>query len=273
MKKYKSLFYLLLVIFLIYLFILYINKDISNININTNYFEYFNSSNINNKYNFMSEIDTIIFFKKDADNYLKNLTELDIKAHKSDTKEEYLNKIINSVSDFTEEEKDKLIKAMKKADNALSKISIPGFNGMKAYNLNWNLALTRGNDYEDGLPHTRMNVIFVSDKILSDSINTLAKIMLHEKVHVYERLYPEDIDIWINSSGYKRFKKWKDITNARSNPDINDWSYISPNGYPMVVLYKNDNPNSIHDAEYPLYNDPSSEHPYEKLAYTLEKYI
>jgi len=223
---------------------------------------------------FLEKNDTINFVKSDKDNYIKKLTEYDIKAQKSKNKKEYQTKIIESASSLTPIEKQKLLKACKRADNALRNINLPGFDGNKAANLDWNIALTRGKKYEDGLPHTRLDTIFISDNHpLSYSDEQIAKTMLHEKVHVYERLYPEDIQIWIKHAGFKPYKKWKDYKIARSNPDIDEWSYLDKEGKPLVVLYKTKNPNSIHEVEYSNNGDPTTEHPYEVLAYLLENYL
>ncbi len=222
---------------------------------------------------FLDKKETVHFFKSDKDDYIKNLTPFDVKAQKSKTKKEYQNKIIESADSFTPEERERIEKACKRADEALKRINIPGFVGMKASNLDWNLALTRGRKYEDGLPHTRLDTIFLSELVLGVSDDQMAKTMLHEKVHVYERLFPEDIEVWMKTQGYKPYKKWSDFKIARSNPDINEWSYLDPNGKPMVVLYKTHNPNSIHEVTYSGMQDPSNEHPYETLAYTLEEYL
>ena len=50
-------------------------------------------------------------------------------------------------------------------------------------------------EYENGLPHTRSNIIFLSDKMIPetetpDFINTL----IHEKIHVYQRQNESIID-------------------------------------------------------------------------------
>jgi hypothetical protein len=225
------------------------------------------------RFTVLNKEDTINFFKNDIDNYIKNLSEYDIKAQRSKSKSEYKNKIIQSADSFRPEEIQKLKIACRKADEALKKINIPGFDGIKASNLDWNIALTRGRNYEDGLPHTRLNTIFITDNTLKNNPIQLAKTMLHEKVHVYERLFPSDIEVWIKHNGFKPYKKWDSFKIARSNPDINEWSYLDPKGRPMVVLYKNNNPKSIHDVRYLEHEDPASEHPYETLAYTLEKFI
>lgn len=235
--------------------------------IKTDHFENFSRTR------FLNKKETQMFFKLDEDKYISKLTPYDINAQQSLTKDEYKFNISISADSFTPIEKNRLIIACKKADLALKKINEPGFDGHKASDLPWNIALTRGKKYENGYPHTRLDTIFLSDRALNTSDFQLAKTMLHEKVHIYERKYPKDIDVWMNSAGYKKDKRWDEYKNARSNPDINDWSYLGPDGKPMVVLYNKDKPKSIADVDYPVYDDPASEHPYEALAYMLEKYL
>ena len=235
----------------------------------TQFAEHYNQLN----YTFLTSTQTRDFFHQDKDKYIQDLTDLDVKAQKSKTREEYKQKIMKSASDFTKNEKERVMKAMKTADNALRTISIPGFNGKKASSLPWIVSLTRGTAYEDGLPHTRMNIIFISDKVLQNDSSQLAKVMMHEKVHVYERLFPEDMNIWLKTNGYKRYKQWKLFKRARSNPDIDNWAYLSPEGKPMIVEYTSSTPSTIHDVTYPEGHNYTKEHPNEVLAYGLEKYI
>jgi len=224
-------------------------------------------------YHFFTKEQTKNFFAQDKDNYIQDLTDLDIKAQRSKSKQDYQQKIILSADDFTQDEKKKLERAMQQADRALETIELTGFDGKKASKLPWIVALTRGKVYEDGLPHTRENVIFLSDKIFDSTEKQLARIMMHEKIHVYERLFPNDMQKWLKQNGYTRYKKWKTFKRARSNPDIDDWVYLSPDKKPMLVEYTSTTPNTIHEVRYPDGHDYTTEHPNEVLAYQLETYL
>lgn len=231
--------------------------------------EYFHTP----KYIFLTHAETEKFFKDDQDDYLKKLTELDVRAQKSKSKADYQSKIIQSAIDFTIPQKSILLHAMKRADDKLKNIVINGFDGKKAARMNWKIALTKGNVYEEGLPHTRLDTIFISDTLFSLSPKQIAKTMLHEKVHVYSRQFPNDMKVWNMSNGFIPFRKWNTFKYARSNPDIDDWAYLSPNGKPMIVEYATSYPNSIHDVKYPDGHSYKTEHPNEALAYQLERYI
>lgn len=224
-------------------------------------------------YVFLTKEDTKHFFYTDKDNYFQKLTPLDIKAQKSKSKADYKKKMIDAAIDFTPSQKKILHDSMKQADTILSNITLKGFDGMKAKNLPWKIALTKGNIYEDGMPHTRLDTIFISDILFELDKKQLVKTMLHEKVHVYERLFPKDMQLWIHTNGFKPFKKWKSYKRARSNPDIDEWVYLSPEGKPMLVEYTSEQPNSLHDVTYPKGHSYKTEHPNEALAYQLERYV
>ena len=132
-------------------------------------------------YHFLSKEETKAFFREDRDNYLKDLTPLDIRAQKSKSKQDYQHKIIQSASEFTPVQKHILLQAMTDADKILERISLKGFNGRKARNIKWKLALTKGNIYEDGLPHTRLDTIFISDGLLNLPKDILFPFLPHKK--------------------------------------------------------------------------------------------
>jgi hypothetical protein len=94
--------------------------------------------------------------------------------------------------------------------------------------------------------------------------------MIHEKIHVFERLYPEEIEEWMRVNGYIKHSHLKDYPMARSNPDVNGVVYKSKEGCLTLAQFKNKNPSGIDDAVYPCGRDWKHEHPYETLAYTID---
>lgn len=222
---------------------------------------------------FLSKEETSSFFKEDRDNYLKKLTPIDIKAQRSHSKSDYQQKIMHSATDFTPLQKKIIVEATHEADSILRTIYMKGFDGKKAEKIKWKIALTKGNMYEDGLPHTRLDTIFISNALFELPYKQIVRTMLHEKVHVYERLFPEDMKEWIQDNGFTPYKKWSTFKTARSNPDIDEWAYLSPDGKPMIVEYRSKEPKNIHDVVYPDGHSYKTEHPNEVLAYRLETYI
>ena len=224
---------------------------------------------MNNKVYFMNKNEVEDFFKSDSDNYVKNLSNLDIIALKSSSKDDYINKSISDISDFTFRDKSILIDACDKADEFLSK-----FNGEKNINfkkiadMDWKIAKTEGKWYEAGYPHTRQDIIFITPDVINHK--EVVRIMIHEKIHVFERLFPNEILEWMKSEGYTPYKNFKDYPMGRSNPDLNGIVYKDKFGNETIALFKNMNPKGIDDSYYPGGKDWKYEHPYETLAYKVD---
>lgn len=218
---------------------------------------------------FMSKEETVNYFIEDKDGYVSELSDFDIIALKSRSKQDYINKIISDTRDFTEKEKKLLIKACSDADKFLYNYTkIPQINTKKIANMDWVLSKTEGEWYEAGYPHTRENIIFITDDVIRHP--ELTRIMIHEKIHVFERLYPEEIEEWMRVNGYTIHSRLKDYPLARSNPDVNGIVYMSKEGCLTLAQFKNKNPSGIDDATYPCGRDWKYEHPYETLAYTID---
>jgi hypothetical protein len=207
------------VIILIVLFILYTIFDVS--------------SYTNNIY--MTAEQTNAFLKADKDQFVKNLNPINLFARRANSASDYIEKISKSGRDFSAEQ----IAAI---DNLMRKLPSSKF------------ALTDGT-YEEGYPHTREDVIFIS------RVPDLSTIM-HEQLHVQQRYNPPDLI----KMGYKLVGKRSDYPRARMNPDVNDDVWISPiNNKPMVAQFNTDRPLNLMDIDVPS----EFEHPYEYLAYTM----
>ena len=83
---------------------------------------------------------------------------------------------------------------------------------MKALYIPWYICCTQGLSYENGVPHTRGNYIIISkEHIKNKDVNELANTLVHEKVHVYQKLYPDDVSKYLEKynflhSGWYRFE-------------------------------------------------------------------
>ena len=265
---------------------------------------------------FMTYKDTANFLAKDNDGYVRNLTELDLHARNVKTHIDYLNNIDDTTVSFTDEEKKLLVKCANNADKYLKDEKFAELNygkhldGKQIADIKWIFANTYANyskdvikEYEQGLPHTRENIILLSKNVLKnnelkeynelDLTNTL----IHEKIHIYQRYNPELFDKIIKEMGLKELdkKSFRHAKYIRSNPDTNNklyyyakpvakdstatasdlWNTMTGSGSDakdynednvMVCLYRNDKPNSINDVKHKNY---AEEHPYEKIAYEV----
>lgn len=195
---------------------------------------------------FMTYKDTANFLAKDNDGYVRNLTELDLHARNVKTHIDYLNNIDDTTVSFTDEEKKLLVKCANNADKYLKDEKFAELNygkhldGKQIADIKWIFANTYTNyskdvikEYEQGLPHTRENIILLSKNVLKnnelkeynelDLTNTL----IHEKIHIYQRYNPELFDKIIKEMGLKELdkKSFRHAKYIRSNPDTNNKLY------------------------------------------------
>ena len=265
---------------------------------------------------FMTYKDTANFLAKDNDGYVRNLTELDLHARNVKTHIDYLNKIDNTTISFTEDEKRLLMKCANNADKYLRTEKFAEIkygkhlDGKEIAGIKWVFANTYANyskdvikEYEQGLPHTRENIILLSKNVLKYDELNLTSTLIHEKIHIYQRYNPELFDKIITEMGLKELdkKSFRHAKYIRSNPDTNNklyyypktaatagadtatatniWNSMTGSGGSdtkdikdydedkvMVCLYRNDKPNSINDVKHKNFTE---EHPYEKIAYEV----
>lgn len=205
---------------------------------------------------FLSREEVHAFIKKDGDGYVASLTPLDLYARGVSSSSEYIQRI--AAAEINEEHKNNIRKLAYIVDTYLMQ------SGQhKLASVPWKIAVTSNTFYENGYPHTRQDIIFLSTNEM-DSID-LGRTLLHEKVHVYQRMYPDDANQYLRDNGYERWKLRRDEPLARSNPDLDEWIYMDPKTKkPMVAYYSSSKPSSISDVTL---DHPSYEHPFEKMAY------
>lgn len=281
-----SLLFLIIVAFLTYFYMSYFYyNDISNDNNLANFTE--NNGHIY----FMTYKETSNFLTNDNDRYVRDFSELDLHARNVKTYMEYIGNIEDTAISFSEEEKALLIKCANNADKYFKKETYKELkygkhiNGDDIADIKWIFANTYTNhfnnvikEYEEGLPHTRENIIFVSKNVLKYDELNLTNTLIHEKIHIYQRYNSKLFDKIIREMGLLELdmKSFKYAKYIRSNPDTTNKIYYDNDGNinsnnddndnVMVYLYRNDNPNGINDV---IQNNYSKEHPYEKIAYEI----
>jgi hypothetical protein len=239
---------------------------------------------------FMTFKETADFLRNDSDRYVRNMSALDLHARHAKTYIDYLNNIEDTAITFTAEEKELLGKCADKADNYFKMEQfkeleyVNHINGNDIAGIKWVFANTYANhfndtikEYEEGLPHTRENIIFVSKNVLKYDELNLTNTLIHEKIHIYQRYNSVLFENIIKDMGLIEIDKkaYKSAKYIRSNPDTNSKIYYAPDNTKkgiatdanvMVCLYRNNNPNSINDV---IHKNYSTEHPYEKIAYEI----
>jgi hypothetical protein len=221
-----------------------------------NYVNFLNNDFINN------------FLINDNDNYIKNMTIYDLRARNVNSINNYKNNIKNLTYNLNLFEKIRIIYLCIKVDlffKNLKSIYLP-----KNHNINkikWNICFMKNNIYEEGLPHTRNDIIFLPKTILNNNNNNLIKILIHEKIHIYQRYNKNKITEILKKLGYKKYKIRNKIKLIRSNPDLDNYIYIDNNNNKYYYEYNNEYPKNINDIK----KSNIYEHPYEMISYIIEK--
>jgi hypothetical protein len=232
---------------------------------------YKSRQNENNIY-FMNTEETKQFLLRDKDHYVNNLSKYDIYARQVKTNKEYSDNISKAAANFTNEEIARLIKCSHDADVFFKELSIKKYKEIKGSDIaaiKWIYAITDNNKYEEGLPHTRMNIIFLSKNIFKNTDSDLTNTIIHEKIHIYQRFNSDLLNRILASMNYSIVDRNLLENNhlIRSNPDVNNNIYIDNNTKKyFICLYRNEKPSSINDV---IINNYSIEHPYEMIAYDI----
>lgn len=207
-----------------------------------------NSSNII----FLNKTETRDFIYKDSDNYIKSLSIYDLFARKVINTSEYMENVIKSCLDFSEIQKEKIRRCAKIAKSFFD-------NGYI-----WKFSLI-DKDYEEGFPHTRKDIIFLSPKVIDNNDDELIKILIHESIHIYQR-YNKNIIKYLRENNYTVSRRRDTEPLIRANPDLDEYIYMDEYGKEMIYKYKSTRPTGINDI-IPNKN----EHPFEKMAYEISE--
>jgi hypothetical protein len=227
--------------------------------------------------NYTDSYNDIIFLSKneledilvsDKDNFYNRFYKTDFELRKINNISEYTSKIKNSVTDFTENEKKYISEIITSINLKFENIVFPWLNGKKFNKLKWKIGLVNGYEYENGLPHTRGEYIIIH----RDQINhyNFSKTMIHEKVHVYQKMYPEDVEIFLKLNNFKKIRKVNEYDRIRANMDIDEWIYADHNGNEYKAVF-NKNPFDIQDVTFSPCNSQLCEHPFEKMAIDISR--
>lgn len=212
-----------------------------------------NNNNNNNEIKFLTKVEAEEFIRNDNDGYIKKLSIYDLKARKVGSNDEYKERVIKSCLDFNEEQKKKLRICVSKANNY--------FNNKEG----WNLAVIN-NNYENGYPHTRERIIFLSPNVINYDEVELTKTLIHESIHIYQRYNKKEIKEYLINNEFKFSRHKPQVSLIRANPDLDNYIYKDKNGVELVAYYNSENPKGINDINL---KDYSYEHPFEKMAYEI----
>lgn len=226
------------------------------------------SSNIT----FLSKEDLKTKLLNEKDSYYQSFSMYDLEARSSKSIEDYLSKVEKSISDFSDSQKRRLERLTQDADQRILTIQKSWLNGKILKDLKWKLGLTTENHYEGGLPHTRDDYIMLSDALLQNDDKYVTGTLIHEKVHLYQRRYPESVEKYKDEYGMRRWKRKSANDKVRANPDLDDYIYKTKEGEPMMSVY-NENPKGLEDVKTYPQDGQKNEHPHERMAIQVEEMV
>jgi hypothetical protein len=198
-----------------------------------------------------SKNDFVSFIEQDMDKYFANMTKYDLYARKvdgiSELKTKSTSRFVNYSTNYIQQVKQNIPKLNKFLTDIGLIIDKPWILSNTSYS------------YESSLPHTRGSIMFIPE---GAGIATL----LHERLHIIQRLRPELFEQYFKNSGWTITKIKKDPL-QRANPDITDVIYIDSDGNILSELYNSKTPNDISDVSGEM-------HPNEQSVYEIvELYI
>lgn len=222
---------------------------------------------------FLTSSETQAVLNDNADQYYQTFTKIDLKVRKCKSLKEYLARISNSGSEGEEENKEKIMDCINRINRKLDKTKgdkmISGVNMRTFLDMPWRIGFTGDTFYENGLPHTRNGVIIMNSRdIERKSITSMCRLLIHEKVHVYQKIYQTEFAKYLEENYDRTEKEHNDIT-IPSNPDTDRFVYTEKATGQILQGKYRENPRHFRDIDF-TDNDQRKEHPNESVAYALE---
>lgn len=239
-----------------------------------NFFIKKNNENFNNKnIIFLTDEQTKNLLLSNEDGYYDEFSQADFFARGIKNIEEYLEKIKSCCSNFTDSEKGKIINAIKNVDSFFSnKCKVDWINSEKLISIPWKFGITKDLSYDNGLPHTRLDtILFCSERLKSKSEKDLEALLVHEKIHIYQKNFPEECCKYNDIMGFIKVRKINKNDLIRANPDTDHYLYKNRLNQYLIGKYNSDTPENLLDTSYSPFNEQSYEHPYEHMAIKVER--
>ena len=174
-------------------------------------------------------------------NYMNNLNQMDRSVRKMKL---YHNYIISTP--LPQNRKNIIISDVSIIDRSLKKYPT-------LYNISWKIAVLN-KDVENNLPHTHNDIIFLPQNFFSIPFKRRVDILLHEKIHIYQRLFPIQTQKLYTQFWYLIPYTLRSYSEPyRSNPDVGNiiyafYDYEKKGFFYHIEVYKT-NPQSITSSE------------------------
>ena len=207
---------------------------------------------------------TLIETKHKIENstYFDKMSKDDLKARHALTIAEYKGIYLDSIKNFSDNEKIILMDFTREIDKICRRFK-------RFVNIPWKFAKLCCH-VEEGFPHTIDDIIFLPfDFLYTRDKEFMKKTLIHEKIHLFQRVYPLQTNILIQN--YWNFAIFSLATkikkNSRNNPDLNNLLYHRYNS--TCFQEYSDNPTSLTHSALAKSCREKYEHPYEQMAYII----
>ena len=166
--------------------------------------------------------------------YFRNLNDIDLHVRNAQSVENYKFVYIDNILAFTA--KDTIL--LRKIVHDINELT----KNMSWYqNIPWKFCKVNQH-IEDGYPHTLHDVIVLSDAFFKRPFSDQVRILMHEKIHVYQRKNPLHCQTLYSKWGYKLYTGEVPLNIRkviRSNPDV-EHIYIYNNTILVAQIYHQD---------------------------------
>jgi hypothetical protein len=185
--------------------------------------------------------------------FFDRMTELDLIARDSQSAEDYKKRYLASITSFTAEQ----VTILRSLINDITVNYIQDTKVLKY--IPWKFAKV-GASIEKGWPHTHNDIIVLSDAFFTGGGgHTLLKTLIHEQIHVYQRLYPKDTSHFMEYVlDFSRVQRPSSalqelIKRSRNNPDIKG-VYALHGRYVPLQMYRTHTPNDISESDVVIFD-------------------
>lgn len=209
--------------------------------------------------------------KSNDDGYISRLNDCNLKARNCLTVDDYFKQIEESVLDAQISQAAAINSFLFHIDrlNYINKY----IDYKKFHDIPWNIILVK-NTFENGLPHTRYvnNKPYIIIPISELQSSKLTRTLLHEKIHLYQKMYEDDY----NKNILKNYTLVDvDEPLLRVNPDTDSRIFkCNKTGNVYLCKFNSENPENIFDVVYESNEQhPKFEHPFEFDAYEISKVL
>ena len=226
--------------------------------------------------NFLSKSQTNQILLDNQDKYFDKFFKKDLEVRNVKSIDEYKKRIKECTCNFSNDEQNKIKQAISNISQKINKIKTVYYKNINIDKLNqipWVIGLICSDEYENGLPHTRNHIILLSkEKMNYYSMNKLEKTLIHEKIHLYQKKYHDEVSTYLNKMGFQKIKLREEKDNIRANPDLDNYIYKDNEHNTYKAVY-NSNAKDLEDITYYPHDKQNWEHPHEKMAIEFEDII